>query len=143
MNRRFSPLLTLVLLLVGGAAIAGIAYSAGAASTSNGATAPAWVYGAHFGWGLGFLFFPLLFILLLFLLFRALFWGFRSGPGGPGGWGQGPGYGPNGDWMSRREAAFHDLHRRAHEHAWDEPRTQEPGGQPPAGPAGSSGAPGR
>jgi hypothetical protein len=106
--------LWLVALLVGGAVIAGLAYNAGlaATATTSGAAAaapPVWAYGWHWGWGFGFIF-PLVFFVLIFaLLFRAIFWGGRGY--GPRRW-DGP-YGPDG-YVSRREAAFDEWHRRAH-----------------------------
>ncbi len=115
-----SVLLVLV-LVVGGVALARSAYQAGLARglADSGQVAPPGQgepgprpypyydpYYGHGPWGFGFGFFgflfPLLFFFLIFALLRGLFW--RGGGGGPHGyWGRGV------------PPMFEEWHRRAHE----------------------------
>ncbi len=112
--------LALVLVLVAGLAVVVGAYnvgvSAGVASAGAGATAAPHAWGYAFAGGFGFPWvffwpiFPILFIVFVALLFRAVVWG--RGPGGPV---------PRGsdDWQDTRmeggpSARFEEWHRRAH-----------------------------
>jgi hypothetical protein len=64
-----------------------------------------WGWGRGFGWGFSFLscLVPLLFIFLVFALFRAAFgwgrWGWRGGPGG---------------WEQRGREKFDEWHKQSH-----------------------------
>jgi hypothetical protein len=119
MNRRIAAGIALVLIaLIVGAAIATTAYRAGvvrgladagrlptpdpgtALAPPYGYYAPFWYHGpwAFAPWG--FLF-PLLFIGLMFVLLRGLFWGRRCGG--------------HGSWSTDVPPRFEEWHRRAHE----------------------------
>ena len=102
MSRIFAAFLLIVVLAIGGSAIAATAYQAGvttgAATVATGGSTvvtpiivPAW--GFHpFAFGFGFLGFlgTIFFLILVFGLFRAIFWGGRHRHGwGPGGYGPG------------------------------------------------------
>jgi hypothetical protein len=132
MGRTLAAVLLIALLAIGGGLIATTAYQAGlntavTTTVANGATVVApvagygWGYGWHpFGFGFGIFGFlgTLIFILLVFALLRAIFWGGRRG-WGPGGWGPGhhgydPRSGPN-PWFDRFGPSFEEWHRRAHE----------------------------
>lgn len=80
--------------------------------------------GYHGGFNILGLFFPLLFLFVLFGLIRAAFsrgrgWGHGYGHGYRGGWGsgwdKGPGEGGPSSWREEREQRMADLHRRMHE----------------------------
>ena len=98
MSRIFAVFLLLVVLAIGGSAIAATAYQAGLTTAvaqvpADGGTvvAPVVVHGYGWGWGFpGFgifgFFATLFFIFLVFGLLRAIFWG---GRGGRDGWGPG------------------------------------------------------
>jgi hypothetical protein len=121
MNRRFAAGVALVLIaLVVGAAIGTTAYRAGVvrgvadagrlpAPDPGTAVAPPYPYYGpfwyHGPWAFapfGFLF-PLLFIGLMFVLLRGLFWGRRCGA--------------HGSWSTDIPPRFEEWHRRAHESA--------------------------
>jgi hypothetical protein len=127
MNRRVVAGIALVLIaLVVGAAVGTTAYRAGVmrgladagrlavpdpgtVPVPYGYYAPFWILGP---WGFapgGFLF-PLLFIGVLFVLLRGLFWG--------------RGCGGHGRWSTELPSRFEEWHRRAHE--------SPPGGRPTA-----------
>ena len=134
MSRIFAVFLLLVVLAVGGSAIAATAYQAGLTTAvaqvpADGATTvvtPVVVHG--YGWGFpGFgifgFFATLFFIFLVFGLLRAIFWGGRGhrngwggpgwGPGGPGG--PGRGWDQDGSpWRDRAHGTFETWHREAH-----------------------------
>jgi len=137
MSRIFAAFLLIVVLAIGGSAIAATAYQAGLTAAvaqipADGATVvtPIVVQGYGYGLpGLGFLGFlgSIFFLILVFGLFRAIFgrgqghghgWGAR-GPGGPGSDGSdssGGHGGPNG-WGGGRErfrGTFEEWHREAH-----------------------------
>ncbi|HEX8939491.1 MAG TPA: hypothetical protein VF763_04950 [Candidatus Limnocylindrales bacterium] len=110
-------------LVVGAIAVAVVAYqvglSTGLASAGNPGAAVAypWHYGPAWGWGWGFfgLLFPILFIVFIVLLVRALVW--RGGPGSYGRrWG-----GPDGRWDDPRRPLFDEWHRQAHGQGEDRP----------------------
>jgi hypothetical protein len=113
--RRAWAIAALLVLILGGVAIGIGAYNAGVhhgLAQANGASQVVRVVGpgAYGFFPFGFFLFPLFFI-LVFVLFRAAFWGRRwGGPGGPdhGHWG--PGFGPEG-----RRAALDEWHRQKHE----------------------------
>ena len=74
-------------------------------------------YGYHGGFDFLGLLFPLLFLFLIFGIFRAAFGhrrGWGRGYGYWGGWHGGPGDGPNGQGWDRG-SAIADMHRRMHE----------------------------
>ena len=136
MNRRVVlGILVVIVLIVGALAVGGIGYRIGvmqglaanpqlvAPQGGGNPVAPfmyrgPFFYGGPWGWGGGFGFlgclFPLLGILLVFLLIRALFWG-RGWRHGWGGHGYGPGdwqnYGPGGQNVP---PMFNEWHNRAH-----------------------------
>jgi len=143
MSRLFAAFLLIVVLAIGGGAIATTAYQAGlttavaqvpagSATVVTPIVVPAYAYGFHPGFGiLGFLG-TILFLFLVFGLIRAIFglgrgrrhgWG-PSGPGwGPGGWGpNGDGAGPSGaggpggsnPWQARAHQTFETWHSEAH-----------------------------
>jgi hypothetical protein len=106
-----------------------------------GAPVPATGYGGYHGFNVLSLFFPLLFLFLIFGLIRAAFsrgrgWGHGHGYGrgygwGPG-WDKGDGSGDDApsSWRQERERRMAEMHRRLHE--------TEAG----AGPASGGSAPG-
>lgn len=142
MSRLFAAFLLIVVLAIGGSAIAATAYQAGVTTgatqvVTDGSTVvtpivvPAWGFQPGFGFGfLGFLG-TIVFLILVFGLFRAIIGGGRHrhgwGPGGPGGWGPG-GPGPNGQggtyggpggpggWGGRERfrGTFEEWHRESH-----------------------------
>jgi hypothetical protein len=141
MSRIFAVFLLLVVLAVGGSAIAATAYQAGLTSAvtqvpPDGGTvvAPVVIHGHGWGWGFpGFGFFgflaTLFFILLVFGLLRAIVWGGREhghgwGSGGPGGrsWDH-----DGGPWRDRARGTFDTWHREAHAPGAD---AGAPGGPP-------------
>ena len=132
MSRIFAVFLLLVVLAVGGSAIAATAYQAGLTTAvaqvpADGATvvAPVVVHGYGWGWGFpGFgifgFFATLFFIFLVFGLLRAIFWGgrgHRNGWGGPAGVPADPAAGWDQDgspWRDRAHGTFETWHREAH-----------------------------
>ena len=133
MSRIFAVFLLLVVLAVGGSAIAATAYQAGLTTAvaqvpADGATVVTPVVVHGYGWGFpGFgifgFFATLFFIFLVFGLLRAIFWG---GRGHRHGWG-GPGWGPGGPgssgrgwdqdgspWRDRAHSTFETWHSEAH-----------------------------
>lgn len=136
--RAMAALLLLGFITLIAAGAWGAGYAAGSASGTT--SAPAWAYGGAFGAGhvIGFL----VTLLVLFIVFRLIlvavfghrhrawarhgYWhgegdADRFGPAsGPGGW-------HRSEWREAGQAAFDDLHRRAH------------GAEPPA--AGDPGKP--
>ena len=147
MSRIFAVFLLLVVLAVGGSAIAATAYQAGLTTAvaqvpadSGTVVTPVIVHGGGWGWGFpGFGFFgflaTLFFIFLVFGLLRAIFWGGRGrhgwGPGGPGGRGWDQDGSP---WRDRAHGTFETWHREAHASgAGHEPPAAPP--SPPASPA--------
>jgi hypothetical protein len=137
MSRIFAAFLLIVVLAVGGSAIAATAYQAGvttgAAQVATGGSTvvtpiivPVW--GIHpFAFGFGFLGFlgTFFFLILVFGLFRAIFWGGRHRHGwGPGGYGTGGPGGPGGPggsngqrgWGGRERfrGTFDEWHSEAH-----------------------------
>lgn len=112
-------IVAVLLVLLVGAGVAGIAYNAGVARGIAGSgqvappppgVAPYPYYGPYwhgpFGFGFfGFLF-PLLFFFLIFALLKGLFWGHR--------WG-----GYYGRWGGGVPPMFEEWHRRAHEEKRD------------------------
>ncbi len=105
-----------------------------------GATVP--VVGGYQGFDVLSLFFPILFLFILFGLLRAAFSGGRDWGHGPGhhGWGRGwdtsdTGEGGMGSWREQRERRMADLHRRLHESEGSDPGT--------VGSGAPSGAPSR
>lgn len=152
MSRLFAAFLLIVVLAIGGSAIAATAYQAGVTTgatqvVTDGSTVvtpivvPAW--GFHPGFGFGFLGFlgTIVFLILVFGLFRAIIGGGRHrngwGPGGPD-WGPNGGPGPNG-WGGRERfrGTFEEWHRESHatsgaDHGTPGQPTQSP---PPATPA--------
>lgn len=111
-----------------------------------GATVP--VVGGYQGFDVLGLFFPILFLFILFGLIRAAFWGGR-------GWGHGHGYGHHGSdrgwdrdddrdggrgsWREQREQRMAEMHRRLHQ-----AEGSDSGGAGSGGPTGApSGAPSR
>ena len=143
MSRLFAAFLLIVVLAIGGSAIAATAYQAGvttgaATVVTDGSTVvapivvPAWGFQPGFGFGfLGFLG-TIVFLILVFGLFRAIIGGGRHrhgwgpnggagwGPGGPGTWGPGPdgqggGNGPS-SWgrRDRFRSTFEEWHRESH-----------------------------
>ena len=131
MSRIFAVFLLLVVLAVGGSAIAATAYQAGLTTAvaqvpADGRTVvtPVIVHGGGWGWGFpGFgifgFFATLFFIFLVFGLMRAILWGGRGhrhgwGPGGPG-WGPGRGWDQEGSpWRDRAQGTFETWHNEAH-----------------------------
>ena len=162
MSRIFAAFLLIVVLAVGGSAIAATAYQAGvttgAATVATGGSTvvtpiivPAW--GFHpFAFGFGFLGFlgTIFFLILVFGLFRAIFWGGRHRHGwGPGGYGPGGpgGLGPNGQggWGGRERfrGTFNEWHTEAHAASGTSGHPTGPTGAPgTTGTSGSTGAPG-
>lgn len=153
MGRTVAVVLLIALLAIGGGLIATTAYQAGLNSAvtttvANGTTvvAPVAGYGWGYGWhpfGVGFGIFgflgTLIFIILVFALLRAIFWGGRRG-WGPGGWGPDhhggdPRWGRN-PWIDRFGPGFEEWHRRAHESGTaatgssDQPPTSNTGSTP-------------
>ena len=136
-------LLVLIVVVVGGGAIASTAYQAGlsqavtavaqgaagaAGTTGTTVVVPAYGYGYGwhgFGWGFGFFgFFGFLLVLfLVFGLIRAIAFGGRGGWGrgwkGGGRW-DGPGDHRH-PFESRAREVFTELHREAHEGPSDKP----------------------
>ena len=111
--RRWTAVLALVLVILGGVAIGASAYHAGydhGLEASGRVTQIVREVGPG-GFGFGFILFPLLFFFLFFSVIRAAFWGRRWG--GPGRWG--PDHGERGDWKGPRK--FEEWHRRQHEQA--------------------------
>jgi hypothetical protein len=105
-------------------------------------TVPYAAYGGHWDGGIFGLFFPILFLFILFGIARAAF-GHRRGWGhgygyGPGRWGygRGPWMGPNGPTGSGsdREQWVAEMHRRLHEAEGTDPNA--------SGSASGSGTPG-
>ena len=150
MSRLFAAFLLIVVLAIGGSAIAATAYQAGVTTgatqvVTDGTTVvtpivvPAW--GFHPGFGFGFLGFlgTIVFLILVFGLFRAIIGGGRHrhgwGPGGPD-WGPnggpgGPG-GPGPDRWGGRErfrGTFEEWHRESHATSGADHGT--PSGTPP------------
>jgi hypothetical protein len=135
MSRIFAVFLLLVVLAVGGSAIAATAYQAGLTTAvaqvpadAGTVVQPVVVHGYGWGWGFpGFgifgFFATLFFIFLVFGLLRAIFWGGRGhrgwggpgwGPGGPGGPGY-KGWDQDGSpWRDRAHGTFETWHREAH-----------------------------
>ena len=132
MSRIFAVFLLLVVLAVGGSAVAATAYQAGVSAgvaqvAADGGTVvnPVVVPAYNWGWNPGFGFFgflaTLFFIFLFFGLLRAIFWGGRDhrngwGPGGPG-WGGpgGRGWDQEGSpWRDKAHGTFETWHREAH-----------------------------
>ena len=101
-------LLRVLFWLVILAIVGGIAYNAGlaAGSATNGAVVT--VVPGFFGFGFGFLLFPILVFLLIAGLAAAFGGRHRGwgGPGGPGGWGWGP---RPGGWAKHGEHGPDDL----------------------------------
>jgi len=149
--RRIIPAILLVAVLaIGGALLVNAAYDAGVhtavtTAVGNGGTVttpvvvPPYGYGYGYGWhpfGWGFsifgVLFGLFFLLLIFGLIRAIFWGGRRG-WGPGGWG-GPGNHGHGydarfernPWIDRFGPSFEEWHRRAHGSAAASESSKEP-----------------
>ena len=146
MSRIFAAFLLIVVLAIGGTAIAATAYQAGVTTgaaqvvTDGGSTVvtpivvPAYAFHPGFGFGFGFLGFlgTIVFLILVFGLFRAIVFGGRHrhgwGPGGPGG----PG-GPNG-WGGGRErfrGTFNEWHDEAHATSGTPTHVTNPTGTPP------------
>jgi hypothetical protein len=128
-----------VLALVVGAYNFGLSAGAAAAGAGAAAVPHAWGYAFAGGYGFPWFFvwpiFPILFIVFVALLFRAVVWGrepWGRGPGGPESWGRGQGVASRGtdDWHDTRPeddppARFEEWHRRAH--AADGPDTTTSG----------------
>lgn len=123
MNRRIVWGILLALVLIAGAVSLGVsAYNLGVAQglAQSGQLSdlppgtgmspypyfggPFWFY-RPFGFGFFGCFGPLLFFLLIFALFRGLWWGGR--------WGYGPGW-KHGHWDKGVPPRFEEWHRRAH-----------------------------
>lgn len=123
MSRIFAAFLLIVVLAIGGSAIAATAYQAGLTTAvaqlpADGATVVTPIVVPGYGYGLpgfGFLGFlgSIFFLILVFGLLRAIFgrgwdrgrgWG-PGGPGGPNGWGGG---------RERFRGTFDEWHREAH-----------------------------
>ena len=154
--RSFGSILWGLLVVVVLAGIGVTIYNAGlqqgiaqSASVPAG-TVPYSTYGWH-GWdgGIFGLFFPILFLFILFGIFRAAFghrrgWGHGYGPG-YGKWGYGPGAwmgpsGPGTDTGNPRDQWVAEMHRRLHEAEGSSP-TGSSGGGTGSGSSGSSGGP--
>jgi hypothetical protein len=161
MRRIIPAILLIAVLAVGGGVIASAAYQAGlqtAVTTAAGGTGTTVVvpaYGVGYGWhpfGFGFGLFgflgALLFLVIVFGLIRAIFFGGRHrhwggagwGPGGPVGPG-GPGPGrPGGSRYDRWEAVLHQdfdaWHRDAHD-----PAARSTSGDPDPGERGTGSTP--
>ena len=110
-------------------------------------------YGGWHGGGFNILglFFPLLFLFILFGLIRAAFWGGRGwghhgyGRGYGRGWdhhgygrGDGQGDGPT-SWRDAREQRMEELHRRFHEREGGAGASTDDPGKPGTTPGGSAG----
>jgi hypothetical protein len=111
MVRRVTAIVVLLLVILGGVAIGIGAYNAGVNhGLAEAGHASQVVRVVEPGWGFpfGFLFFPLFFFGILFLLRFA--WGRRWGGPGRGHW-------EPGDWQKRRQGMFEDWHRRQHQQA--------------------------
>jgi len=154
MSRIFAAFLLIVVLAIGGSAIAATAYQAGLTTAvaqlpAGSATVVAPIVMPAYGYGFGhpdfgFLGFlgTIFFLILVFGLLRAIFGGGRGhghgwGPGGPGGpGGQGGPCGPDGQnpWQARGHQRFDDWHREAHGGPDDLSR-------PPASPASPASPP--
>lgn len=138
MYGRFVPRFLIgVLLVIGVFVLAGGAYQLGLSNgaASAGAAAPVVVHAwpGYWGWGGGFgilwIFFPILFFFLIFSLIRLAFW-----RGGDHGYGPGR-FEHRGGWYGDRSAMFDEWHRRAH--------SQEGSGSgsaPGSGPTGGTGS---
>src|SRR2546426_6422840 len=113
-------IVTLVIALIVGVGAYNLGVAQGVATSGTAVAAPAVYYHPFFFGGFGF-FFPLLFLVLIFLLLRSAFWGGwgrrYGGPGGPRYWGDRQGRLGGGDKQAPRGA----------------PR---PGARPPPAPTG-------
>jgi hypothetical protein len=131
--------LALVLLAGIGVGIYNAGLEQGIAQTAQlpAGTVPYYAYGWHWGGGIFGLFFPILFLFIIFGLIRAAFRGGRGGWGhhgygyGPGKWGPG-GSGP---WMGDRDSRIAEWHRQLHEAEGSTPGASS--GSTGTGPAGS------
>ena len=123
-NRSLARGIAIAVLVIAAAVAVGLgAYNAGlahglaesgraVAAVPPGATPYVYVWPHH--WGFGFGFFPLFFLLFLFLVVRGFIWRGPRWGGWGGGWRGGPGCGYYG-YYGGVPPAFDEWHRRAHE----------------------------